>query len=142
MNQKYLTIFLTFMLPILYFFLYASYGFSDTDDGFILANSYKIFNGEIPYKDFFYVRPPISIYLHSIPYFLVPENYVFIFERFLFFSFISIYSYISLLILENHFKELKENIFLKSIFLVLTFMFSVHNFTIRKLQMYAKEIIK
>lgn len=128
MNQKYLTLFFAFTLPILYFFLYAPYGFSDTDDGFILGNSYRVFNGELPYRDFFYVRPPLSLYIHSISFFFVPENYIFLFERFLLFFFISLYSYISLLILENHFEELQKNIFLKNIFLLLTFMFSVHNF--------------
>ena len=54
------------LLSILYFFAYGFYGFSDTDQGFIQGLSWRVLQGETPYVDFFYVRPPLSIYLHSL----------------------------------------------------------------------------
>jgi len=55
-----------FLLSVIYFFAYGFYGLSDTDQGFIQALSWRIVQGEIPYKDFIYVRPPLSLYLHSL----------------------------------------------------------------------------
>ncbi len=54
------------MLSILYFFAYGFYGFSDTDQGFIQGLSWRILQGESPYLDFVYIRPPLSPYLHSL----------------------------------------------------------------------------
>ncbi|MEM6634052.1 MAG: hypothetical protein AAF694_30530 [Bacteroidota bacterium] len=54
------------LLSVLYFFAYGFYGFSDTDQGFIQGLSWRVLQGEIPYLDFTYVRPPLSIYLHSL----------------------------------------------------------------------------
>ncbi|NTU94603.1 MAG: hypothetical protein HGA83_06325 [Bacteroidales bacterium] len=68
-----------------YFFLYGFYGINDADDGFTLALSWRMFNGEVPYRDFILVRPPLSPLLHVITLYLVPENLQIIFERFLFY---------------------------------------------------------
>lgn len=46
-------------------------GFNPSDDGVILAQSYRIFNGEIPHKDFISIRPVFSGILHGI-HFLSP----------------------------------------------------------------------
>jgi hypothetical protein len=68
-------------LPILWFLAIGRYGWSDTDDGFILSYSWRIVNGELPYKDFIYVRPPLSPLLHSIWFSIVPTDYVYAFTR-------------------------------------------------------------
>jgi len=54
------------LLSLAYFFAYGYYGFSDTDQGFIQGLAWRVVQGEIPYLDFVYVRPPLSIYLHSL----------------------------------------------------------------------------
>lgn len=41
-------------------------GFNPTDEGVILAQSWRIINGEIPHKDFISIRPVASGYLHTI----------------------------------------------------------------------------
>ncbi|KAA0251870.1 MAG: hypothetical protein EDM75_12590, partial [Chlorobiota bacterium] len=39
-----------FLLTVsVYIILYAPYGFTDADDGFITALSWRIFNGQVPY---------------------------------------------------------------------------------------------
>jgi hypothetical protein len=41
-------------------------GFNPTDEGVVLAQSWRIINGEVPHKDFVSIRPAGSGYLHSI----------------------------------------------------------------------------
>jgi hypothetical protein len=41
-------------------------GFNPTDEGVVLAQSWRIINGEVPHKDFVSIRPAASGYLHSI----------------------------------------------------------------------------
>jgi len=45
-------------------------GFNPSDDGVILAQSWRIVNGEIPHKDFVAMKPALSGYLHTINFFL------------------------------------------------------------------------
>ncbi|TSA36906.1 MAG: hypothetical protein D4R64_06705 [Porphyromonadaceae bacterium] len=44
-------------------------GFNPTDDGVILAQSYRILNGEIPHRDFISIRPAGSAVMHMIHFF-------------------------------------------------------------------------
>src|SRR5664279_1051071 len=44
-------------------------GFNPSDDGVILAQSWRIIQGEVPHKDFISVRPALSGYLHSIHFY-------------------------------------------------------------------------
>lgn len=44
-------------------------GFNPSDDGVILAQSYRILNGEIPHRDFISIRPAGSAVMHAINYF-------------------------------------------------------------------------
>lgn len=76
---------LFFLTIFVYIILYAPYGFTEGDDGFITALAWRIFNGEIPYKDFIYVRPPVTILLHTLPFFILPQDLIIISERVLFY---------------------------------------------------------
>lgn len=51
-------------IPLVLQFLYAWMGFNPTDDGFILAYSRRVLNGQIPHLDFISIRPAGSAYLH------------------------------------------------------------------------------
>ena len=44
-------------------------GFNPSDDGVILAQSYRILNGEVPHRDFISIRPAGSAILHIIHFF-------------------------------------------------------------------------
>jgi hypothetical protein len=46
---------------------WAPLGLDTEDGGFILGLSWRILSGDVPYRDFFYVRPPLSLYLHALP---------------------------------------------------------------------------
>lgn len=64
------------LVPFFYFLLIGRYGWSDTDDGFLLGFAWRVHNGELPYRDFIYVRPPVSPYLHSIWFDLFPPRFI------------------------------------------------------------------
>ncbi len=82
-------------IPKLYFIFIGRYGWSDTDDGFILGYSWRLIIGELPYKDFVYVRPPLSPMLHAIWFYILPEAYVYAFSRFIVILQIWIYSLVA-----------------------------------------------
>ena len=44
-------------------------GFNPSDDGVVLAQSWRILNGEVPHLDFISLRPALSGYLHSLHFF-------------------------------------------------------------------------
>lgn len=68
-------VFLILLLMLLITGIYAylkipsAEGFNPSDDGVILAQSYRILNGEIPHRDFISIRPAGSGFMHAIHYF-------------------------------------------------------------------------
>lgn len=61
---------------VLFAFSFGAHGYAPTDQGFILGQSWRIHGGQVPYRDFFYVRPPGSLYLHAL-WFALPEPWIF-----------------------------------------------------------------
>ena len=118
---------ISIILPIIYFLAFGFWGFSDTDQGFIQALSWRIINGQVPYLDFIYVRPPVSPYLHTIPFYILPDQWVILGERFLFYLFISLSVFWTTRSLEVHFDFQKIGLS-RELFAILAFIFSVHNF--------------
>ncbi len=45
-------------------------GFNPSDDGVILAQSWRIIQGEVPHKDFIAMKPALSGYLHTLNFIL------------------------------------------------------------------------
>lgn len=74
----------TLLLPALYVALIGRFGWSDTDDGFILGYAWRVLNGEVPYRDFVSVRPPLSMYLHALWFWLLPERLVYVGARYVY----------------------------------------------------------
>ncbi|MFM2375325.1 MAG: hypothetical protein RLZZ165_422, partial [Bacteroidota bacterium] len=52
-------------LPLLFFLVFGFDGMDASDRGFIPALSYRILSGQVMYQDFYYVRPPVTPYLHT-----------------------------------------------------------------------------
>ena len=46
-------------------FLYSPLGFNPTDEGFVLAYSRRVLDGQVPHRDFISIRPAGSAYLHA-----------------------------------------------------------------------------
>jgi hypothetical protein len=63
-----------FLLPGVYFLLYAFHGFADTDQGFVPGLAWRVANGQVPYLDFCYVRPPLTPYLHALELLVWPQQ--------------------------------------------------------------------
>lgn len=124
-NQVFKLLF--FLLPLIYFLLYAWYGFDDTDQGFILSLSYRITTGEVPHTDFIYVRPPLTPLLHSLEMALLPENIEMIGMRFFGYIYLWLSVLFSVLALRNAFDFSKLQV---SPWLIgcLGFFVSMHNY--------------
>lgn len=69
------------LLPLAYVLTIGRLGWSHSDDGFILGYAWRVFQGELVYRDFIYVRPPGSVYLHALWFWLVPRDWVFLTGR-------------------------------------------------------------
>ena len=112
------------VLPIAYFLAYGFYGFTDTDQGFIHGLSWRILQGEVPYKDFIYVRPPLSLYLHSIPL-LFP--FPVLLERLLFYLGCGLTVYTTTRSLQAYFNFQPIGIS-PAVFSAISLVFVIHNF--------------
>ncbi len=53
------------VVPTLLHLLLSRYGFSPTDDGFVLAAARRVVDGQLPHRDFIWVRPALSAWLHA-----------------------------------------------------------------------------
>jgi hypothetical protein len=80
------------VIVLCYIVLYGPYGLTEADDGFITGLSWRIFNGATIYKDFIYVRPPLSPLFHTLPMYILPREYIIFFERAFFFISLAISS--------------------------------------------------
>lgn len=54
------------LLPLIYFLLFGFDGFADTDQGFVPGLAWRVKLGQWPYRDFVYVRPPLTPVLHAL----------------------------------------------------------------------------
>lgn len=124
-KHKFSLVFISFIF--LYFFLYAPIGYDDADNGYTLGLSWRILNGEISYRDFILVRPPLSPFFHALPLYFINDNYQIIFDRFLFYLLIAASSLFATFSISKlfDFKNLNLNPYLLA---TVGFVFSVHNF--------------
>lgn len=60
-------------LPMFFLFFFGRYGLEDSDSGLIVGLGWRIFNGEAPYKDFYYIRPIISPLVSAVWLSILPE---------------------------------------------------------------------
>ena len=83
-NRHSLSLFLieTIVLACVLHLLFSKYGFAPTDDGFMLAYSRRLLEGQIPHRDFIIIRPALTPLLH-LPELLAGE-YTFLLSRFVF----------------------------------------------------------
>lgn len=64
----FLSIILFIVIQLFYYFTnyFQLKGFNPSDDGVILAQSWRILNGQIPHIDFISIRPALSGYIHTL----------------------------------------------------------------------------
>ncbi|RZI82883.1 MAG: hypothetical protein EOP38_14480 [Rubrivivax sp.] len=90
------------LLPAVYVLFIGRYGWSDTDDGFILGYAWRVLHGDVPYRDFVIVRPPASIYFHTIWFRLLPENWVYLGARYVYVLQILLSAVLSVNLIRRH----------------------------------------
>jgi hypothetical protein len=124
-RNKFQLLFIVFVVS--YALNYSFFGYDDADGGYTLALSWRIFNGEIPYKDFILVRPPLSPLFHSLTLLIIPDNYQMIFDRFFCYFLFASSSLLGALTIDKVFnlKELKLN---PCLLATIGFVFSVGSF--------------
>jgi hypothetical protein len=69
-----LTRFLAVLVPAAYAVLYAPYGMDTTDFGYFYGHSWRILQGEVPYRDFAYITPPVALYWHAFWLRVTPDG--------------------------------------------------------------------
>lgn len=64
---------LILVFPLIFATIFWRFGLEDSDSGFLIGLGWRIYNSEIIYKDFLYIRPPLSPYLIYIFLEILPE---------------------------------------------------------------------
>lgn len=59
-------------VPVFYLVAYTPYGMDTTDFGYFYAYAWRIMQGEVPYRDFFYIKPALPLYWHALWMSLTP----------------------------------------------------------------------
>ncbi|MDE7242088.1 hypothetical protein [Desulfovibrio sp.] len=62
------------LVPVAYLFLYTPYGMDTTDFGYFYGYAWRVLEGQMPYRDFSYIKPALPIYWHAFWLGLTPEN--------------------------------------------------------------------
>lgn len=116
------------VVPLCAHLLYSKYGFNPTDDGFILAGSKRILDGEVPHKDFISIRTTGSLYLHA-PFVALGGDYTIWLSRlFVWFEF-AVIAWMWTLLISRSLKVLADPV-MKFAFALVVMVFSVHVFPI------------
>jgi len=68
------------LVPLIAHLTFSWMGFTPTDEGFTLANSRRILDGQVPHRDFIIIRPFISPLIH-VPFVLFGGDYTFWLSR-------------------------------------------------------------
>jgi hypothetical protein len=66
--------FLAVFVPAAYAVLYAPYGMDTTDFGYFYGHPWRILQGEVPYRDFAYITPPVALYWHAFWLRVTPDG--------------------------------------------------------------------
>lgn len=62
-------------IPLAWLFLFTPYGMDTTDFGYFYGYAWRVLNGELPYRDFAYIKPALPIYWHALWLWLTPEKF-------------------------------------------------------------------
>ncbi|MEL6676386.1 MAG: hypothetical protein AAFR61_29530 [Bacteroidota bacterium] len=115
------------LLAGLYFLAYGFHGMGDTDQGFISGLAWRVSQGEVPYLDFLYVRPPLSLYLHALLINILPDDLYLLMERLGFYLIMAFTVHACTRSLQQFF-DFREIGLSPDLFALLAFILSVHNF--------------
>ena len=63
-------------LFLMYAVCYAPYGMDTTDFGFFYGYPWRIVQGQVPYRDFYFITPPAALYWHAFWLAVTPDKIV------------------------------------------------------------------
>ncbi len=117
-----------FLVPLGAQLMFSRLGFNATDDGFILAYSRRLLEGQFPHRDFISIRPVGSPLLHT-PFVLLGGDYTFWISRlFVWFEFAFIaWTWMAIV---GRLMKVHLGVVEKYLLALIAFTFSVHNFPI------------
>lgn len=128
-TAKFLIASIEIIIPATIFhLLFSKYGLNPTDDGFILAYSRRIIEGQIPHLDFISIRPVLSPIVH-IPFVLFGGDYTFLLDRFFVWIQWGIIAYLFTEVLFIY-SGVKPSNFIKFLIFLIAFMLNANNFPI------------
>jgi len=113
-----------FVIILISSFLVVFFGYHQTDHEFINSLAYRVSLGELPYKDFDYVRPPLTIYLHSLSFIFFPDNAILIGRIIYFLQMLSVAIISSMILSKINYLSKSKIIY----FTLISFLLSLHNF--------------
>lgn len=73
-TQRFPGVIAAIAVPLLYLLFYTPYGMDTTDFGYFYAYAWRILQGQMPYNDFFYIKPAFPLYWHAFWLWLTPQN--------------------------------------------------------------------
>lgn len=63
------------LVPLFYLLYYTPIGMDTTDFGYFYGYAWRILQGEMPYRDFFYIKPALPLYWHAFWMWLTPHSW-------------------------------------------------------------------
>ena len=75
-QKKRRTVYVWGMLALFFMYAvcYAPYGMDTTDFGFFYGYPWRLVQGQVPYRDFYYITPPASLYWHAFWISITPDR--------------------------------------------------------------------
>ncbi len=70
---KYWPYFIFTILAVIYNFIFLRYGFNATDEGWLLSIAKRIIDGEKPYKDFYFLINPLTVYIQAALFLIISK---------------------------------------------------------------------
>ena len=108
----------------LYFFVFAHFGFSFDDGGYLYGAGWRLIIGEHLYSDYIYARPPMSPIISWFLQWILNDSHEYLKIRYFFYAEVFIYSFLSVYLINKFFNLSKEfPIFLTG---TLVFVINVH----------------
>jgi len=121
LKKNFFYLFCLIVTPFLFLMIFGRFGIGDADSGFVVGLGWRIFNGEIAYKDFYYTRPIVSPLLSAFYQLILPEYAQILLIRLVNYFQLLFQVLLTLLALSKfyNFKDLNLNIF---IFTIISFL--------------------
>ncbi|TDD96196.1 hypothetical protein [Flavobacterium cellulosilyticum] len=126
-NNSNLYKFLFLFILLFYSIILSQYGFENWDSGFIQGFCWRVLQGEHPYTDFLYIRPPASVYFHSIFMKVLPVEGQYYFTRVIGYWLFALQVYLTVTGFDNIYNLKKINLN-KWAIIIVCYIISIHNF--------------